>query len=449
MTCHDGAAWLVWGLHDLGPDTALGWMPRSQDVWVGAAAKSANCTHDLSRLMQGDISQWAGLVLPHGLPDALWQRLELRLEAVYVMFDRTEWGRESSFTERRNMAALIARCFYGLVMSRQWRFAFFAAPPHFGFDEILKEILVWAEVPVVYALQSLFPGRFWLLSHRYELLAPKFALPTLPMPVVDSEVLFYMTNFSVKTYGWYRIPLIWLKFLVGWGRSRHQPYYEIKRVLRQRRFQYDTANVFPRARQVTANELRQHSSPFVFFPLHLQPEMTTSALGGALYDDQARVLEDLLQNLPDGWTILLKENPKQDWRQRSTDFFLRCAADPRVFMLDRRINSKEVIKRCRVVATVSGTAGWEAVRMGKPVVIFGHAWYAGFSGIHRWSKQLSLDSLPLPEQQALADDFKSRMALTFSGVVDEGYAALGASEARQQLYQILKALPIKPSLIKI
>jgi len=443
MTGVDGA-WLVWGLDDPRLGLAPVWTPGSGDVWVGEKAGNAACTHDVLRLLHGDLSEWQEGLLAGPVPESLWRHVEPCLDRVYVMFDRTVWGRQASFTERRNHAAMLVRAFHHLVASRRWRFAFFAAPPHFGCDELLKEVLVWAGVPVFYGFQSLFPGRLWVLRHDYRLLSPAVRLPGVDLPEVETEQLFYMLKVSAKTYGWHRPLLAWLQYWLGLGRFRREPLYELKRVLRQHRYQRDLAHAFPSERRLDADALRAWQQPFVYCALHLQPEMTTSALAGPGYDNHIRVIQDILRTLPAGWRLLLKENPKQDWRQRSPAFFACISSDPRVYLLDRRIPGKQVVARCDVLATVSGTAGWEALRMGKPVLLFGRAWYAGFQGVQAWADGLALDGLKAATPGSVKCDFQARIALCFAGIVDPGYLAIApeiGSKNGVLLRELLDALP--------
>jgi len=40
-----------------------------------------------------------------------------------------------------------------------------------------------------------------------------------------------------------------------------------------------------------------------------------------------------------------------------------------------------LIERCKAIATITGTAGWEALFKGKPAVVFGHAFYRDAPGV--------------------------------------------------------------------
>jgi hypothetical protein len=49
-----------------------------------------------------------------------------------------------------------------------------------------------------------------------------------------------------------------------------------------------------------------------------------------------------------------------------------------------------LIKQSRIVATVTGTAGWEALKFGKPVIYFGYALYREIPGTFQFSQSLNI-----------------------------------------------------------
>jgi hypothetical protein len=44
-----------------------------------------------------------------------------------------------------------------------------------------------------------------------------------------------------------------------------------------------------------------------------------------------------------------------------------------------------------LTATVCGTAGWESIRKGKSVLVFGGAWYKSFPGVFHWHHGIDLE----------------------------------------------------------
>lgn len=131
------------------------------------------------------------------------------------------------------------------------------------------------------------------------------------------------------------------------------------------------------------------SKKFVYVPLNYQPEATTCPLGDA-YVDQILMIETLAAALPTGWALYVKEHPVQ-WLSRGFNyvgsryqgFYEMIAAIPNVFVLPIETNSLRLIDVCQAVATVTGTAGWEATLRGKPALVFGHPWYQDYPELFR------------------------------------------------------------------
>ena len=161
---------------------------------------------------------------------------------------------------------------------------------------------------------------------------------------------------------------------------------------------------------------------FVYFPLHLQPELTTSSLGG-IYCDQLLALERLSQDIPDSWYIYVKENPKQTEFMRGNWFFDRLALIKKVVLLPSSYNTYTLIKKAMFVATVTGTVGWEAISGGKNALVFGQAWYKTLPGVYEYNEGLAVDILVQNKinHKELEYQLNELLKKTAIGVVDPAY----------------------------
>ena len=136
-------------------------------------------------------------------------------------------------------------------------------------------------------------------------------------------------------------------------------------------------------RLVTPAEL---SAPYVYLPLHVQPERSTAPNGG-IYDHCELMLEAVARVVPPEWLILVKEHPSlfRSWqvgeRGRRLFDYARMTALPNVRLVPLDTNPFDLIDNARTVATVTGTSGWEAIARGVPVLCFGVAWYQGCDGV--------------------------------------------------------------------
>lgn len=131
---------------------------------------------------------------------------------------------------------------------------------------------------------------------------------------------------------------------------------------------------------------------FVYFPLHLEPEENVHVLGGA-YSNQLDAVAALHDALPAGWTLVLKENPLQTWQNRGEPFHRRLAALPNIRFASPAWTSAALIDRARVVATITGTASYEALLKGRACLYFGDAWFAGLPGATLFTPGIDLEAL--------------------------------------------------------
>jgi hypothetical protein len=126
--------------------------------------------------------------------------------------------------------------------------------------------------------------------------------------------------------------------------------------------------------------------PFIYVPLNYQPERTTSPTGG-VFVDQLLMVEMLSASAPAGWVIYVKEHPFQ-WLPRGLTYFSyryrgyyeALARLPNVRLIPIATSNYVLVDKAQTVATVTGTAGWEAMLRGKPALVFGYPWYRHCAG---------------------------------------------------------------------
>lgn len=127
---------------------------------------------------------------------------------------------------------------------------------------------------------------------------------------------------------------------------------------------------------------------YILFPLHYQPEETTSP-SGDMFVNQLLCIETLLKNTPPTVFIYVKEHPTQYMPQmlgqtcRIKEFYTDLIKNPRIKLMSLELDTYSLMRNAKAVATVTGTVGWEAIMHRIPVIIFGMIWYEKMPGVLR------------------------------------------------------------------
>lgn len=178
------------------------------------------------------------------------------------------------------------------------------------------------------------------------------------------------------------------------------------------------------------DELIASERRFVYFPLHLQPELTTATFGG-VYQDQLYAIELLSTLLKEDCMILVKENPKQTFFQRGELFFLRLGALGNVRLVNGAYSTYTLLEESQFAATISGTACWEALKGGKKCLIFGQAWYSALPGCYTYRENFDFEQFLAATRREVPFDelraaFERLMSKAGDGVIDKDYSCLVA-----------------------
>jgi len=121
---------------------------------------------------------------------------------------------------------------------------------------------------------------------------------------------------------------------------------------------------------------------YIYYPLHLQPELTTSALGSIYCDQTIAIAEASRLAKQLDCRVICKENPLQRSSHRSKDIFNAIGSLGNVYLVSKDMDSLSLIKNSRMVVTITGTAGLEALAAGVPVWCLGDIWWKNFHNVY-------------------------------------------------------------------
>jgi len=316
-------------------------------------------------------------------PASLFEALKPAEVVALRMYERIFRGARTgqAYELRRRLWLQHVAWAYGLLVENDYRTLIFSEIPHHPFPFVLHavaralglRVLFFAQVQVkdTHVLCESIEGMFDPVGASYRQLVERGEEPGY-----DDLAPHLRAEFDRRT-------------------GKHEPFYMGLSDLTWRRKLYMRSKKFFRA----DDRLRLHRTiknglaykaarrpvpaageRFVYFPLHLQPEATTNPMGG-VFVDQYLALETLVRALPAGWKVVVKENPVQKFAKRDYGFYEHLGAMDAVHLVSRDTSTFDLIERCEAVATITGTAGWEALFSARPAIVFGRAFYRDAPGV--------------------------------------------------------------------
>jgi hypothetical protein len=269
--------------------------------------------------------------------------------------------------------------FLDVIFEYEIELIIFQNCPHEAFDYVIYLLAKYHSIKVVMTHQGRIENRFWI-TDDLESFGNFEKFPD----ITDYE----KTHYEIPA-DWFDVPMevkrpsygIWnvimdsirnpLKIPVNLIRYYHNKNYQ--------------SSLFSLSR------VDDYGHRYIYVPLHLQPELTTSAMGGfnGRYSDQIQILEQLREYVPKEIMLIIKENPKQTFLDRGPLFFKRLNAISNVKLAGYAMTSRKLIEHSLGVATITGTAGWESICLGKPCLVFGNAWYQSFPNVTKFDETFS------------------------------------------------------------
>lgn len=121
------------------------------------------------------------------------------------------------------------------------------------------------------------------------------------------------------------------------------------------------------------------SKKYVLFPLHYQPEASTCVCAQK-YEKQLFFIDSWAKSLPADTVLYVKEH-YAILGHREIAFYKELKKYPNVVLIDPWENTRELINNAQAVTTLTGTAGWEAMLLKKPVFVGGNIFFDNAPGV--------------------------------------------------------------------
>ena len=394
---------------------------KKNKIWDPICAeliKQGYWTNVIKRTKKPSYEEFKQLKKQYNLPDDIKEQFETdyenllknRYELLDMLYRKTDWGTDrynaSSFHELSNRIRIYYDIAVRSLIKNNITLVVFWNPPHMGWDFIFYKVATYHKIKTLLLDQSKFPNYFFHFFDFYDYgtFNTSIKLGNLTKYQIEKKVeknWFYMkknrgieSKFSLKKI--FEFSRYKNKFQVIFEK------YDILRLIRELSDKLRRPQAFFRF-YVEKNyqyELKKIITPtfakdkkYVYFPLHKQPERSTAIWGG-VYLDQVLAIERLSKLLPTEWYIYIKENPKQAGAYRDNLFFERLKQIPNLIFLSKDKDTFELIKNSEFVATILGTAGWEAITGGINVLIFGWGgWYKTLPGVYEYSDDMDIKIL--------------------------------------------------------
>ncbi len=344
-------------------------------IWVG---KSKKCDFSIVDFYEYRIDR---------LEDFTNIGVEIELDSdqknrIYCVLQREFIAWQYSHIDLHQVMTFYVQWFSNFLLNKDIKKIWFAYIPHQGAELILYYVAKFLNIKTNMFYQSLFKNKVFLIEDidalgeifnekgEYSLFAEKIEYG---MPEQD---LFYMKNLPKTELHW-----IWLyKHIKNRFKSVIKGKASLFSVVSLAHMGYMRRQWLKSQKNMIWDDIDIREKEYIYFPLHLQPELTTDPLGGC-FGDQALAIEQLRKKVPNQIAIVIKENPKQFYEWRGGDFLNRIRRLENVFWVNSSFNTYSLLKNAKAVATITGTAGWEAVIAGKPAIVFGAAWYKQLPGV--------------------------------------------------------------------
>lgn len=312
-------------------------------------------------------------------------------EAVVLnMINRMEVYKDYSYEERKKIYLKHLRFWNHIIETKKINLFISSNVPHIPYSFVAYELCRLKKIPTIIFKESQISDSYLMFDDW------KNPLPKLPalynkylkenfslsnnfldhykMHATNSDT----TPFYMKKKPFYKRLFNWIETILSEKRPLRRWKYGIRYLRFSIKSIYKNRILSTYYSKLTCQP--DYSKQYIYFPLHMQPEMTTSPCADS-FVDQYLAISVLSHALPKNIYVYVKENPKQGYIARSKQYYKELAEINNVKLISKSEDTIKLIMGACATATATGTAGWESILRGKPTVIFGYEFYQDAPGV--------------------------------------------------------------------
>ena len=142
--------------------------------------------------------------------------------------------------------------------------------------------------------------------------------------------------------------------------------------------------------------------------MQVTPESSINSLE-PYFIDQIRAIDLIRLNMPNNFYILVKEHPSMRGL-RNNSFYKNLRKKAGVILVAPQVNTKKLMKKAKLISTISGTIGLESFMMDKPALLFGPTFfshlvyrYNSFLNFREFLKEIIFSYKPMDKNQKIIE----------------------------------------------
>ena len=254
-------------------------------------------------------------------------------------------------------------------------------------------------------------GNYCYISENYhkldnfnELFANRKALPTTFNDIqnrLESKILSKKVSKFYQSHKNSKIKLMQAAFQLlilsdNSNEKTHYTYYGRKKLKVLLSEINNSIKRWYRKKYIDQNFLQEiiDDKPFIFLPLQQEPERSL-LLSAPDYKNQIETVEYVSKCLPENFLLFVKEHPTQgsgrDWREISQ--YKALQNNPKVRLIHPSVPADEIIKKSKLVISVSGTIALESAFLNTPSITIADNDYTLIPSISRLNSKNELQGL--------------------------------------------------------